>query len=245
MQKTYLSRAFHKEDVHFSSDQLFLACEFLRLGDDEREFLDLLHRYARTSVPKLKKQFEIKIREIQQNLLKTETYLAVDQTPEPELESFMSEYYLDLNLQLVHIFLTIDRFAHTPELIRKELGLEHEQFSELLRKLVNAGLIAEETSPKGQRFRVLKSSMHLKADSPYNPPYQALMRLHSTARARMTPPGQNYSYSVFFSADPDTRHAIQKNFMEWLESIRKKVQKSEPTGVYQLCFDMTPWSREA
>ncbi|MGK5087710.1 hypothetical protein WDW86_09145 [Bdellovibrionota bacterium FG-2] len=251
MQKTYLSRALNKDDVHFSSDQLYLASEYLNLSAVEREFLELLHRLARTNVPKLKLQLEKRIRNIQQSHLKTESYVAVEKALPTQGESFLTEYYLDLNLQLVHIFLTIDSFAKNPDAIRKELHLTQQQFNKAIQKLIAGGMIAQaivqaivqEGHEQVRRYKVLKSVLHLPADSPINRPYQALMRLHSTARLRLVPENDGYSYSVFFSTDANTKATIQRSFMEWLESVRKKVQASEPTGIYQLAFDLVPWSR--
>jgi hypothetical protein len=242
MQKTYLSRALNRDDVHFSSDQLFLACEFLKLREEERTFLELLHRHSRTSVARLRQDLERKISEMRKNHVRTETYVTVESVLTSKTQSFINEYYLDPNMQLIHLFLTIERYAKSPELIQKQLGLDSQRFSHLLAKLVDFGLIAEETRRSGHRYRVMNSSLHLPVDSPINRPYQALMRLQSSARASAASPDQSYSYSVFFSTDPETRKEIQIKFMEWLESIRKQVQRSEPSDVYQLCFDLVDWS---
>src|SRR5690349_11834242 len=61
IQKTYLSRVLNSDGSHLSDDQLYLACRFLGVGIEEREFLLLLRDCERSSVPERKAELQGRI----------------------------------------------------------------------------------------------------------------------------------------------------------------------------------------
>ena len=51
----------------------------------------------------------------------------------------------------------------------------------------------------------------------------------------------DYSFSVIFSSDAETRKNIQTLFLEFLKKVETMVDESEKAGVYQMSFEIFPW----
>jgi hypothetical protein len=89
-----------------------------------------------------------------------------------------------------------------------------------------------------------KRALHLSQDSPLLPIYRTMLRLKAADRLRQLPTEAYYSFSVLFSADPATQREIQASFLKFLATMEKKVKGCQPSEVYQLTFDLLPWSVE-
>jgi transcriptional regulator with XRE-family HTH domain len=114
VQKTYLSKILNSSG-QLNPDQLFSACEYLKLNSSETDFLLLLRESQLALHPKRMDLLKAKIEKTRGANLKTESAIRVEQ--EDVLEQNKWEYYTDVDLQLVHLFLTIPAFAEEPERI--------------------------------------------------------------------------------------------------------------------------------
>jgi hypothetical protein len=53
---------------------------------------------------------------------------------------------------------------------------------------------------------------------------------------------QDYSFAVLFSSGPQTAKDIQSLFLEFLKKVEAMEDKSEKTSVYQMSFEISPWT---
>ena len=75
----------------------------------------------------------VSIKEIQKKHNKSETHLQSDIVDLPEED--LSEYYLDPDMQIVHMALTLERFMSSPAMICKELLISDFKLNQILEKL--------------------------------------------------------------------------------------------------------------
>lgn len=237
VQKTYLSRVFNG-DAHLNDDQLYLACEYLGFNEDETNYVSLLHQFERSVVVKKKDRLKKQILRIRANKLATENHLRAKPTQaESEL---MARYYLDPNLQLVHMFLGIARYRKQPDLIRDQLKISEEDFQSTLSTLQQMDLVSLENGS----YQVKNEHLHLSQQSPIFSAYRKLLRLKAMERIDQLTSSDSYTFSVFFTASEDTKTMLQKKMLALLEQAEQEVREiSEPEHVYQMNFDLLRWSK--
>jgi uncharacterized protein (TIGR02147 family) len=238
VQKAYLSKVLGG-DGHLSEDQLYLAATFLRLSDGERRYMMVLHMYERSTVTERRRTLLAELERVRAEHLKTENVLKA--TPMAGNEQDVNEYYLDPNLQIVHMFLSIPRYAREPDRIGRELALGKLQLAELLERLLKLGLV---TYQDGQ-YRVEKNELHLRAGSPVFHAYRALMRFKALDQLAKLGSDDAYSFSVVFSADDVTRAAVKARILDMIRSSEGLVQKAPREEVYQMTIDLFRWSQGA
>jgi hypothetical protein len=238
IQKTYLSRALSVGcKTHLSSDQIYLASQFLGLGKDEIEFLILLSDIEKCLVLERKKDLQKKLETIRAKNLKTENNLPLKEVALGELE--LSEFYIDPLLQIVQMFLTISRYAKNPERIAAELDLHSDIFNEKIKKLESMKLIRIED----KRITVQKAKLHLSNDSSFINAYRGQMRLSALEHMKRISKGDYYSFSALFSATSEVKNEIHHAFMKFLKETQKLVDSSESKEVFQINFDLLPWTK--
>lgn len=239
IQKPYISKVINNR-ADFSSDQLYMACDFLGFGEDEKNYMLLLLELERTTYTErkksLKKQIET-ILDVKRGRLRNKKKLS-----EMSIEEFSSsqymDYYLDPNNLLVHIFLTIKRFRENKNLICEELNISKDYLSEILIKLDNLGLI----EVKRDQIKVLVRSMHLPKQSDITSSHHQLLHHMCILRKKRLSVEQKVSFCVTFASDKKTKQKIKKEFGIFMDKIKDLAMNSPAKDCYQLNFDMFPWS---
>jgi hypothetical protein len=235
VQKTYLSRVMNR-DGHFNADQLHLACQYLGLNQKEKKYVSLLHEADRSVVQDRKNTLLREAKKMQAKALNVESYFSAESLAKNALQS--SQYYLDPTMQLIHLFLTIPRFAKNPRLIEEKLDLARPELEDRLAKLAALKIISWD----GTKCTVLKGLLHLSPDSDVYPFYRILVRTKAIEKLQKTVSKKDYSYSLWFSADEATRKTVQENFLEFLLAIEPVIKAAPEADVYQLNLDLLSWS---
>lgn len=237
IQKTYLSRVLNST-AHLSADQLFTACEFLKLNPEEIDFLILLREHENSQNPKRLGILKNQILNIRKKFLRTESVLT-GKTVDAQTQT-QWEYYTDVDIQLSHIFLTIPAYVKQPELIGKKLGLSGDRIQEILLKLKSWNLIEF----KEDACIVREFSQHLPEDSPIFTPYGILNRMKSIEKMRANDDKSksDYFFSVTFSASEETRLKFKKKILDLIKSFQSEVINSPSQEVYQFNLDLFRWS---
>jgi uncharacterized protein (TIGR02147 family) len=239
IQKTYLSRVLSRDDTHLTSDQLYLALEFLGFSPIETQYIECLYDFRRSQIPKRREALQRELSQLREKHLKTETHLSVT-GPEVTQEQWHN-YYLNPDVQLIHMFLTIPRFARLPELIQEHLGLSSAAFRKAIETLLRLQVI----DVKKDGYEVRKNKLHLPVDSPLSLPYKQLLRMRAAEKIRSLNSQSSYNFSVIFTATPKERAAIQEEFLKFLKKAEKLVEAATPEEVYQMNFDLFEWSKDA
>jgi len=236
IQKTYLSRVLNST-ADLSEDQMYLASRELEMAKDEIEYLSLLHQRDRSGVKSRVDLLSKEIKQLRKNNKKSEKHIKVQPLKSNLIEN-TSIYYLDMNFQLVHILLTIERFVNNPSLITKILSIKKEKLQFYLDTLIELSLIEYHDG----EYTVIKDSLHLSKDSPIFHTYRRLTRDHSLNKLEHLDGDDQYSFSVSFSTSPEVKNKIHQEFLEFLKKTKSWVDEGVESEVYQMNFDLFKWS---
>ncbi|OQW50509.1 MAG: hypothetical protein A4S09_01575 [Proteobacteria bacterium SG_bin7] len=235
VQKTYLSKVLN-QGGNLTRDQLYLACDYLNLKDNETEFLMTLHELDDAIVLPRQKKLRERIEKMRSQYLKTEAHIDAPASTVKTVD--LQTYYLDPLLQLIHIMLTISKYSKDPKLISKSLAITEPIISDKLRILERLRVI--EVVEEG--IKVLNTELHLSADSEIFSAYRKLMRLTAINRLDQLDSKKAYSFSVIFSSSPVVREEIQEHFLKFLNKVKKLVSGGDEREVYQMNFDLFDWT---
>lgn len=235
VQKTYLSKVL-KHDGNLNLDQLFSACEYLKLKPLESEFISALYHYQTSQHAKRREQYKQKIDEIRLKSQATDSKISFKN--EKSIQNSIMEYYADPYFSLVHMFLTIEAYSKNPETMQSVLQLDDKKMAYYLDRLELMGIIKQE----GTFWKVVQDTLHLPEGSPFVKAHRTLLRLKSMEQLERLNSKDYYSFSVIFSSEESVKREIQERFFQFLEGVKKIVEKGNEKEVYQLNFDLLKWS---
>ena len=236
VQKTYLSRVLNG-GAHLTADQLYLVSRQLMLDANEENRIALLGEFGRCSLAERRRQLFQSIKEIEQMRKRTESHVTCS-TIQSDNQNFTSEYYLTPEAQIVHIFLTVERYAKNTKLISKDLDMDEEQLAKLIRLLEKLGIIEF----RGGMYHAVQHNLHLSKDSAVFLSHRVLVRLLAIEKLRKSKFSSTYTFSATLSANEKARSAIQEHFFNFLKEVEQIVKLAPSEEVYQLNFDLFPWS---
>lgn len=236
IQKSYLSKVMNGR-ADFQSDQLFLIGDFFGWTEGEAEFALLLLEYERSSLTPRKKKMLKQIDSIR------DAHLAVESSVEaPALESeaaALQDYYLNPWVQIIHICLSVPRFAKDLELISTELKIDKLLVNEAVQILLKRKIIAGD-SKRG--FEVLIDQIHLPKKSPVFRAWQTQLRSMALHRLQSAPQKSDYCFNVLFSGDEGARRMLQNAILELLERAEATVKDAPSKELYYMSFDLFRWN---
>jgi len=234
IQKTYLSRVLNGKS-HLNADQLFTCCRFLKLKDLEVEFLMLVRDRQTCENYHRKTTLEHKIARIISYRLKSESVL---DTKDALSLNVAAEYYLNFNLHLVHLFLTVPRFTSDLDQICFALGISQDELNDYISKLLAWGLVRE------VRGKIIAGevSRHLSEESPVFNTFAILQRIKTIERMSKGKTKEDYYFSALISADPEFQIGLRKKILSLLEDAQKDAGRSKTEDVFQLNIDLFKWS---
>lgn len=235
VQKTYLSKMFSDPKTHLSEDQLYRALRFLGFKAEEMEYIELLFRRERAQVPERAALLQKKVEALRATGQKSESSLS--QRVKDGGDEKLTKLFLDPYFQLVTVFLTLERYREKVERIQRCLQISRAKLNSILLELEQMGIIAIENG----RYKVIRRSFHLPADSPLQSAYRTALRI--AALDRLQSQTGDYSFSVVFSASPAARAKIQARFLEFLkeaEGLSRSMDAKE-ARVFQINFDLLGW----
>lgn len=235
VQKTYLSKVLNKEG-DLNSDQFYRSLVFLKLDENEKEFLQLIYEHQTSQIPEKKKALLVKIEAQQRRHLKTEANIKAE--PQNTSVELLNAYYLDPYFSVIHMYLTIGKYQKNTDLIAGELKMSPKLLNRYLDRLLEMRVVEKQNS----EFRLVKDNLHLSETSPIYRAYRSLMRIKSIQQMESLPSEKSYSFSALFSTDPAAKKSIHKAFLNFLKETQKIVQNGKETDVYQMNFDLFDWS---
>lgn len=240
IQKPYISKVINNR-ADFSSDQLYMACDFLGIDGEERDYMLLLLEHERSLYPERRDKLKERIEEIQDKKRDSGEHISrkVKMMSGGEFDnSTYIEYYLDPIVLIVHIFLTIKRFRTNTDKICEELQISKQHLGEILTKLVKMGII----EVKGDKINILMSNLHLPKDSQIIFPHHQLINQLGLLRKNRLPSNKKKNFCVTFASDEKTRKKIEEEFNVFLDKVQRMAMGSTAKECYQLNFDLFPWS---
>jgi Mn-dependent DtxR family transcriptional regulator len=229
-----------KERAHLSADQLYAIAKVFRWEQDELEYAGLLLAWERSGLKDRKESLRQKIDAVRKAKLESKANLKKDiidgGTPEELTRFFLNPFYYLLN-----VFLGIPRFAQEPARIASCLNVHPARVSGWLKDLTRMKLLE---AGKNNSYKVVRKNFHLPRESPLCEPHQQLMLQLSHQHLQSLPEDRKYSFTVTFSADPEARERIQREFLAFLKKVEPIVKDAPAKEIYGMRFDLFDWSHE-
>ncbi|MCK6599046.1 MAG: DUF4423 domain-containing protein [Bdellovibrionaceae bacterium] len=237
VQKTYFSKVMNSH-AHLNADQLFSACEYLKLSVKETDFLILLRDLQLTTNSRRSEMLKFKIEKLRKEGLKIKSELSTDSAKTINKNSW--EYFSDIDLQLVHIFLTLPLYAKKPDMICEKIGIDKNKLFSILTKLKDWELIHSD----GSELKALDPHIHLPDDSPVFLIFSVLKRLKTIEKIKRSRTDENddYFFSVIFSSEQKFQTILKKKILNFIKETQSLSVKQKSEEVYQLNIDFCKWS---
>lgn len=241
IQKPYLSKVLSGA-ADLSSDQMYLACRYLKLSPIECDYMELLLTFSRCALSERKKDLEAKIRLYQENQLRTEAYL--DEKSILSLQSDFQEFYLDPVNLIIHVALSIEPYRLDTKRILKDFKFIS---GEILENALSMFQRLDLIEYKGKEIILKRKSLHLSKSSPIFRAHHQLVRHFclQNFQAQQSARGGSTSLntSVTFSVSEADLLRVKSLVLELLKAVEGIVKEAEAEEVYQFNIDLFKWTQ--
>lgn len=235
MQPPFLSRVLHAE-AHLNDQQLFLILGAFNHNEEEREYLQLLLRYARASHQKYRDTLATAITATQRKKLalaeqlRQSTHLVED----PSGAAIM-EYYGTPHLQLIHMVLTIPAYQTDLAKLAQKLAVTESELIADIGRLHRLGLVTHDA--KTRRAVSLNPHLHLDEGSWISKTNHALWRLEAMRHQRR-PDKNNYQFTATICCDTASYEYLKNSIKTLIKEYSTYLQDKKSQKVYQLNVDL-------
>jgi uncharacterized protein (TIGR02147 family) len=233
--KSYISKVL-SGSANLSSDQAFALGKALGLSPEEMKYFLLLLERERSGLKERQRELDSEISFIQEKHLQTKVHLS--NAGLTELSPDYSLYYLPPWAQIVHIGMTIPKFAKNPDLLRDTLDIGGTEFLYTIRTLEKMKLL----TPQKNGYEVALPKTHISPDSPYYRAWKIQQDALANSAFLNRRDAKHYGYSVTFSATEAVRDEFRRKFLKMLQEAQELAAKSDCESVFQMRFDLFSWT---
>ena len=228
-QSAYLSQVL-KGRAELSTEQTDRLAHYLRLTDEEAEFLFLLVELARAGTQSLKKRLERKKEKILS--LRTKIKNRIDFKDSLTIED-QTEYYRSWLYGVVHLMVAIPALQ-TREKLMQTLKADPAELDRVLEFLMRCGLI----EALGGKFKTGRVSLHLGSDSALVKQHHTNWRLRAI-ESMIHEKKNDLHYSSAVSVAQKDLPAIREILLKAIAEVRKIVKDSIPEdSIYSYAIDL-------
>lgn len=228
-QKSYFSNVLNTK-ANLLPDHIFGISDFLKLTEEEREYLILILDYQRANTPAYKKYVHKKIQtrqiawqDLNNRLQKKSLMTAHD-------DSHHQNYYSNYLYAALHIAVSIPSLQDTKSL-SKFLALPENILQNYLHELEKMALVEK----KGSKWLWKSGDLHLAKDSPWIHSHHCNWRLQSIADLSLHRPESLHFSGVQSLSRKDLEH-IRFQMTRWIQYFRDTSNPSEPEEL--VCFNL-------
>ncbi|MGZ3656345.1 MAG: TIGR02147 family protein [Bdellovibrionota bacterium] len=229
-QFSYFSQALHGR-VHLTEEHLAGIASFLRLKDQETEYLLLLLRTEKAGTPTLRATLEKQKTKLltAQKSLKNRMSTGPSRLSEADLGLYFSSWVPSA----VHL-LTTDPAFGTADKIAERLKLPLAKITESLRFLERLGLVSH--GKKGWAY-VQNSNFFVPKDSPWQTTLQTTRR-ELAARSIILNPRDAVHFSLMFTISPQDLRKLEQLAADFVEKAQARVHASGTECLAAICLDV-------
>lgn len=222
----YLSRVLNQKG-DLSEDQVFLASQYLGLGDLEVKRLELSYALARSTLQKRKKLLKNELLQLEKSMSSTKSHLSTPQT-EAEQEH-LTPFFLNPKAQLVYAALFIKRFQAEPKQLCGELLIGDWELVDTLKLLEDLRLVCW---VKSKCFPIAKR-IHLSRKHSLFSAYERLIRQEMNQFS-----DSKLKVSAFTSVGKMDVEKIHEILLEALKKIEEISLDAEPQELIGIQVDL-------
>lgn len=233
--KSYVSKVLNGT-AHFSSDQAFLASQFMGMSSLETRYINTLVLLSRTKIKSHRILLEAEIESFQKEALETKQHLKKQMIEE---KSEIFEYYADPIYQIVHMGLLIEKYSREPARLAFELGVSTARISAAIQKLEQLGIV----DVSGSKIEVNHQNVHLPRTSRIFKYWRDQSRLFSIHHLQNERDASAYNLAVTFTANEETRKKVRLKLLETIREVEKLVKEAPSEQIYQMNIDLFSWTQ--
>lgn len=232
---SYLSQCLNGT-VHLLPEQLHAIGVFLKMNEEDIEFLSLLLEHERSGSATHRAFLKRRISRLRQENERISVRLERGGGPVPGKLSETLQYYIDWYTTAVHILCTLPNIQ-TIEEIALKLGLTLPEARRAISILEQLGLVVHREG----RFTSTSHHIHVGDQDPMLNRHHANWRLRSALRA-LPPPNHDLHYTAVYSLSRQDAAEIREDLTRMLLKVREKVRPSAEECVVAFGID---WFRLA
>ncbi len=227
-QKSYFSNSLHGKS-HLLPDHIYGISEFLKLLDDEQEYLALILDYQRANLTHYKKSLlkKIQTRQAAWKDLKNR----VQQKPlKSDDESVYQSYYSNYLFAALHVAVSIPVLQDLKNLSH-HFGMPERLILEKLVILEQMGLVEK----KNSKWLWKSGSLHLPKISPWIQNHHSNWRMQALADLPYDK-SESLHYSLIQSISASDADKLRFQIIRWIEDFQKISGPSKPEEL--ICFNL-------
>ena len=232
VQKSYLSQVLRRA-THLSEDQAYGVATRLRLNDEELRYFLLLVREARAGRADFKRHLAESIEGIREEKANLGRRLISEKTARNESGREEHEYYLNGDVQALHMHFLIPEFQRHPDRLRIKLNLDLPDFERALDTLERLGLIERRAS----QIRIKKSFVHIEEGSTLSKQNHLVWRSWALTR-KAKREAHDYQMTGMFTGDREAKHELRERIRNLIVDFQKNLRKVKDEKVFQLNIDL-------
>lgn len=214
---------------HFNAEQTHAACMYFGLNHQEIEYVLLLVQQNRAGTTGLKKFYDRLLQEKSEKNTALKNRLKMPDALKSEQEAL---YYQSWHIGAVHVLLSIPEYQ-TRESVATKLGLSLKKIDDIFLFLVEVGLIEKE----GNRFKLIRSQLHLDKSSPLITKHHTNWRLRSLLSFDEIDASDLHYSSVFTLSDDDYQR-VREILSDALTRSFKLITESPEEQAAVICLDL-------
>ena len=234
IQPTYFTHVIKKRS-HLNTDQLYQISEFFNLSSIEMEYLILLMEWERTGIKKREDHVKQQIDKIQKDMSEEISHINVKENKFSTDD--LTRYYTSPDMQLIHMFLIIEKYQKDLNLVAKAMAIPFERVKKHTEELVKMKLVKQ----LGGMFIADNFKIHLPKDGPLTDAWLDLMKQRAIIQQSRVDINNKHNFIVTFTSDKDTQDSIKREFSLFLKRVQELVTKRPNDEVYQMQFDLFRW----
>lgn len=209
-------------------EQAILLCDYLGLGELEREYFLLLIQYERAGSKTLKNFFHAKLRVLQEEGNKVASRF--EKTTEIREED-KAVFYSHWQNSAVRLLTSIKDFQSL-DAVAEKLKLPQARVKRILDFLLSVGLVKEEEG----RYQMGPARTHLPSSSPYTIRHHVNWRLKAfEAYEKLEKNELAITFPMTLSKKDSLR--LRELIVDFVESVNKTLESSEPEELMCLNID--------
>ncbi|MBF0363333.1 MAG: TIGR02147 family protein [Oligoflexia bacterium] len=224
---TMVSHVF-KGDAHFSLEQSYSLCDYLRLNEEESDYFLRLVQYSKAATPKLKEKFSKDIASIQREKNKIVNYVKGKTALNEEQNA---TYYSSWFYSAIKLLATMEKFQDIDK-IAQIVDLPPSVFNHATQFLVTLGLISIE----GNKLISSDFRVHLDPSSPF------IWEMHQNWRIKAFDRHHKLREDELMFSAPLTIAKkdiveVRKKILKLIEEVSSTIEGTEPDTLALINID--------
>ncbi len=231
--RQYFTKVLH-DKAHLNDEQAVNVAVHLDLNEAEMSYFLLLVQEAKTTGKIAKSYFCGARQKLKKHGTQSKLKLAAStKRTNVQTQIDLSEYYLDINLQLCHLHLFIGEYQKDVDLLTTKLQVTRDRLNTYLQKLLDLGLATK----VGNRWNAKEPLLHLEKGSIVSEQNHRNWRLQA-AQVSSAKQSKELFFTGTVVSEVKVKEALKAEIRNLLTQFQEKLQGTKDEHVFQINIDI-------